>query len=285
MELIFFIYFLLSGLIIGSFLNVVIYRFNTGRTMLGRSKCFSCKRVLRWYDLIPLFSYIFQGGRCRTCKSRLSVQYPAVELLTGLLFLAVYQHYAYLADKIPSFFVASLVYALVQVSILVVILIYDIRHKIIPNVFVYVFSLLAFVALFWGIQPGGEFGLVLPSYTALAAGLVLAFPFYLIWLLSRGKWMGLGDAKLALGIGWFLGLSAGASAIMIGFWTGAVVSLAVLLLAEIFTGARRKNFLGVKFRLPILTLKSEIPFAPFLIIGLLTVFFLEYNVLAHLSLM
>lgn len=284
MPLLFSIYFFLFGLIIGSFLNVVIYRFNTGRTILGRSQCFSCKRTLAWYDLIPLFSFLFSGGKCRTCKSKLSWQYPAVELGTGLLFLGVYLQYADLASKFPFIFIYQIVYALIQMSLLMVIFVYDMRHKIIPNVFAYSFALIALAHLFFGPHPFGGFGLMAPVLSSLAAGPILAFPFYLIWLLSRGKWMGLGDAKLALGMGWFLGLSAGASAIMIGFWVGAIVSVAIMLIAELFKGARSHNFLGIKFRLPVLNLKSEIPFAPFLIIGLLIVFFFRYNIFIHLSL-
>ncbi len=284
MNFIFFAYFALLGIIIGSFLNVVIYRYNTGRTILGRSQCFSCRRTLRWYDMIPLFSFLFNRGRCRTCKSKLSWQYPLVELATGVLFVLVYSRFASLANQIPVLFVYQVVYYLIQMCLLVVIFVYDLRHKIIPNALVYAFSLIALVHLFFGLAPMGGLQFSMPSFMCLAAGPILAFPFYLVWLLSRGKWMGLGDAKLALGMGWFLGLSAGGSAIMIGFWVGAVVSVFLLLLKELFAGARSKTLFGIRLNLPELNLKSEIPFAPFLIIGLLIAFIFGYNVFAHLVL-
>jgi prepilin signal peptidase PulO-like enzyme (type II secretory pathway) len=189
-----------------------------------------------------------------------------------------------MAVRASSLFAYELVYALIQMSVLVIILVYDMRHKIIPNVFAYTFALIAFVHMFFGASAHGGLGFVVPALSTIGAGPLLAFPFYLVWLLSRGKWMGLGDAKLALGMGWFLGLTAGASAIMLAFWVGAVVSIAILLLAELLKGARTHNFLGLKFRLSVLNMKSEIPFAPFLIIGLLIVYFFSYNIVAHLSL-
>jgi prepilin signal peptidase PulO-like enzyme (type II secretory pathway) len=82
--------FFVFGSIIGSFLNVLILRFNTGATFGGRSKCFSCGRELRWYDLVPILSFLFLRGRCRFCKSKISLQYPTVELITGLIFTGVF---------------------------------------------------------------------------------------------------------------------------------------------------------------------------------------------------
>jgi leader peptidase (prepilin peptidase)/N-methyltransferase len=78
------------GTIIGSFLNVVIYRTNTGKSLLGRSACMSCKKRLAWYELVPIFSFIFLNGRCGHCKTRISYQYVLVEFLTGLVFALIY---------------------------------------------------------------------------------------------------------------------------------------------------------------------------------------------------
>ncbi len=250
------LFFFLLGMCIGSFLNVVIYRFNTGMSVNGRSQCFSCSRTLSWYDLIPVISFAAFRARCRTCKSKVSWQYPIVELCTAAIFLAVF-----LVDGLSL----VLPFDLAIFSVLTVMVVYDIRHKIIPDKLVVVFVVLSllklFINIFWS---AGHFSAVsvgaLPFWD-IFAGLIFFVPFWLLWTFSQGKWIGLGDGKLAIGIGAFLGLSLGLSAIMIGFWTGAIFGMAAL-----FFGRNR------------LTMKSELPFAPFLILGVLIVFFSGLNV-------
>ncbi|MFA5770995.1 MAG: prepilin peptidase, partial [Patescibacteria group bacterium] len=84
------IIFFIFGLIIGSFLNVIIFRFNTHRSFGGRSGCMTCQKQLRWYELIPLFSYLGLKGRCSGCKTKISKQYFWVELLTGIIFAGLF---------------------------------------------------------------------------------------------------------------------------------------------------------------------------------------------------
>jgi leader peptidase (prepilin peptidase)/N-methyltransferase len=132
------LYIFILGACIGSFLNVVIYRYNTGLTINGRSKCFSCGRTLVWYDLIPIFSFLAFKGRCRTCKSKISWQYPAVELTAALLFLGLYN-----LEGISTF----LIFDCVIWSILLVITVYDLRHKIIPDGLVALFISFSFIRL------------------------------------------------------------------------------------------------------------------------------------------
>src|SRR3989344_4234135 len=89
-------FFFVFGAIIGSFLNVIILRYNTGLSQKnsigfsGRSHCFSCGKNIKWYDLVPVLSFLFLKGRCRHCKSKISIQYPLVEFITGILFLATF---------------------------------------------------------------------------------------------------------------------------------------------------------------------------------------------------
>src|SRR3989344_1035853 len=95
---IFFVLAFIFGLIIGSFLNVVIYRINTRKSLHGRSACMSCQNQLLWYELIPVFSFLGLKGRCRNCKTKISIQYPLVELMTGLIFTFLFfkfQHIFY----------------------------------------------------------------------------------------------------------------------------------------------------------------------------------------------
>ncbi len=235
----------LFGLCIGSFLNVVIYRLNTGMPVwIGRSKCTSCAKTLKWYELIPVFSFLAQMGSCRSCKTKISWQYIIVELVTATifvgLFLRLFQYYVAPEDVLATF-----VYLTFQWSLLIVIFVYDLKHKIIPDLLAFLFAGLALIVSFSST----------PSVLTVLAGPAVALPFFLIWLVSRGRWMGFGDVKLALGIGWFLGISQGLAAITVGVWVGALVGLGLI-------AFRRKH----------VSLKTEIPFAPFLIIGIAIVF-------------
>lgn len=319
-------FFFVFGSIIGSFLNVVLFRYNTGRTIGGRSKCFSCKRTLGPIDLVPVLSYLAFGGKCRTCKSHISFQYPAVELLTGILFAGVFVLNQSLLFANSTLFLYNMVVSLIVMALLVLITVYDFRHKIIPDAFAYTFAVVSFVAMFIQVSSPEtqQFYVAIPDISQLFAGIILAFPFYFLWLISRGRWMGLGDAKLALGIGWFLGLAKGGTAIIYGFWIGALFSVLIIICRPETTPLKRlflvlmttlaislykletigfywvaifvsfyvlyiltKSSLGKKLIekgiIPNLSAKSEIPFAPFLIAGLLIVYFFGYNVFSILS--
>jgi leader peptidase (prepilin peptidase) / N-methyltransferase len=225
----------LVGLIIGSFLNVLILRLNTGESIVfGRSRCFTCGRILEWYELIPVLSFIAQRGKCRKCGSKISWQYPLVEFTSGIVFLLVG------IKVLPDIY--SLVYWLTIWSILLAIAGYDLRHKIIPNPLVYMFIILAFFGM---VIRWSEYIIAIDF---LIAGLAAFSFFAALWYFSRGKWMGFGDAKLALGLGWILGPTEGPLGIMFAFWLGALVAIPLLILQK-------------------RGMKSELPFAPFLVLG------------------
>ncbi len=276
----FFVIFAL-GAIIGSFLNVVILRSGTGIGFLRGSFCFTCRAALRFYELVPIFSFVAQKGRCRSCRAKIHFQYPLVETLTGVLFVGVWLREmggATLLDvvlRIGAYenILPRLAVLWAIASVLLIIAAYDIRHKIIKDTFVYVFIALAFAHAFSNLGFGNwdlfgiwnlEFGIWEYLLDHLIAGLTFFLIFTAVWFLSRGKWMGFGDAKLAAGIGVLLGFSLGAAALVLSFWTGAAIS--VLLLAA-------KHLKKLSPRLKTLTIKSEIPFAPFLVAGTLAVYF------------
>ena len=123
------------GAIVDSFLNVLAYRYNTGKGIRGRSECLSCGKQLGWIELVPLISFLWQKGRCRSCSAKISRQYFVVEMFTGLLFVTL--AYRFAGDAFSTTFYWVLF------SLLTVILVYDLRHKIIPNNLVYAFSFLA----------------------------------------------------------------------------------------------------------------------------------------------
>lgn len=253
------------GLIIGSFLNVVIMRHastalttSTGKSVLkARSRCFACGHVLSWHELIPLVSFLIQKGRCRACNAPISWQYPIVELLTGIIFAVIWLKAA--ESRIANYeswifddILLLALYYLLLFSLLIVIAVYDFRTKIIPDKFVYPFILL-----------GASYALLFARATlfadALAAFSAAAF-FALLWLVSRGRWIGFGDAKLTLGIGFFLGWPLILIALLFAFWSAAFIGLGLIL----FKGYTRK---------------SEIPFGPFLAFGALTAFLIGENIL------
>jgi leader peptidase (prepilin peptidase)/N-methyltransferase len=255
MSLIVIIIFIL-GLIIGSFLNVVIYRYNTGRTLSGRSGCLSCGKGLRWYELVPVLSFFLQRGRCRQCYSKISWQYPLVELTTGLLFVLIYTQLS------ATNWLLFALYAFV-VSVLMVITVYDFRHQIIPDLFVFLFILTGLVAPFF------SSGLIFPKLVAIFwGGLLTALPLFLLWAVSRGRWLGFGDVKLALGMGIFLGPWLGFSSLMLAFWLGAIVGLTLIGLSKL-SKKRKRGY----------NMKSELPFAPFLIISFLITLLFNFNVI------
>ena len=240
------------GVILGSFLNALLFRFNTGKSVLvGRSACMRCGHTLASLDLVPLLSFIFLRGRCRYCLTRISWQYPAVEAAASLLAVLVY-----LETGLTLWFV----YWLAIWLILLFIVVYDLRHYIIPwsaSLTLMALALLGIVLNLAG-QPGGAMG-------EWWAGLLLAAPLLLISLISGGRWMGWGDGFLQLSLGWLLGISLGLTAFLVAFWAGAIVGIALLLMA--------KNRY---------TMRSEVPFAPFLILGCAVAYFLHVNLFSQL---
>lgn len=236
------------GLIVGSFLNVLIFRLNTGESVVrGRSRCFSCGRMLGVVDLIPVVSFLVQRGRCRSCGSKISAQYLLVELATGLVFLLVayrlWDFNAALVSASPYLFLQG-VFLIMIFSLLIAIGAYDLRHMIIPNQFVYPFIVLSFF------YSAISYKLLATStlYPDILSGLA-AFGFFAgLWFVSKGRWMGFGDAKLALGIGFLLGPLLTPLAIVLAFWLGVLISVPIVL----------KQGGG---------LKTQVPFGPFLVLA------------------
>ncbi len=252
------------GVVIGSFLNVVALRYKTGRGLGGRSFCFSCGTPLKVYELIPILSFVFQKGKCRECRTPLSWQYPCVEFLTGTIFLLVYTK---VVQNLPFVSLLEMPFYWFVFSLLIVISIYDLRHKIVPDLLAFLFG---FSSLLWVLATHsvGYIG-SLEGFLNIIAGLIFFVPFFLLWSLSRGQWMGLGDGKLVIGIGTLLGLAHGASAIILGFWIAAGVSLVLLGLQKY-----------VRLHIPFLKMTSEMPFAPFLVLGTFLAYYFAPDLLS-----
>lgn len=225
--------FLISGLIIGSFLNVLICRLPDIKSIIiTRSHCPKCKKQIVWYDLIPLLSFLILSGRCRQCQKKISWQYPLVELTTGLLFLIIYLKFQL---TIFAFFL------IILSCILMVIFVYDWFHQIILDEMVIaglIFTIIYYVFSYkwydWqSIIIGGLAGLIFIGAIVLA---------------TRGRGMGIGDIKLIGLLGLVVGFPQVIVILMAGFIIGAIYGLGLI-------AARKK------------TMKDAIAFGPFLIIG------------------
>lgn len=249
----------LFGLCVGSFVNVLTFRFGFAESRAPRSHCMACENEIAWYDLVPVLSYVALSGRCRSCGSALSVQYPIVELATGALFLG-----AFLATPplpaLPS--IIAFAALLGFLAALVGLIAYDIRHLLVPMPFVY--ALIAFAACA-DLAQSLSIGSFTPLFEGAIGGAALFIFFYAIVLLTRGRGMGAGDAYVAGAIGLLLGPFRGAEAAMMGIWGGTLIALFLL-----FFAARLFP------RAPRVTLKTALPLAPFLgggaLIAILTAF-------------
>ncbi|MDZ4226122.1 MAG: prepilin peptidase, partial [Patescibacteria group bacterium] len=232
------------GTILGSFINALVFRFNTGRGMGGRSRCMHCGHTLSALDLIPVLSFLFLRGQCRYCGARISWQYPLVELAAGALALLVYIQ---IIEATPLWEgIALYIFWLTVWMTLLFIVVYDIRHGIIPWSVSGFLIVLSLVYLFFFTEA---------TLWNLLAGPLLALPLFLFSLVSRGTWMGWGDSALELSLGWLLGLTMGLTALVLAFWAGAIVGIALII--------AKKGF----------KMKSELPFAPFLVLGALATHF------------
>jgi prepilin signal peptidase PulO-like enzyme (type II secretory pathway) len=232
------------GLIVGSFLNCVIFRLEKGENFLkGRSHCPHCGHVLAWYDLVPVLSFIILKRRCRYCGKNISWQYPIVELATGILFIFPF-FLSPLRYGIESYF--GLLFYFSIISFLIIIFIYDLKHFIILDKVLFPAMVISFLYL----TINSQLSIINHSLSALGA-----FAFFLsIYLISKGKWLGFGDVKLVILLGLLLGWPKILLSLFLSFVIGGTIGIGLIVFSK------RK-------------LKSEVPFAPFLILGALIAFF------------
>jgi leader peptidase (prepilin peptidase)/N-methyltransferase len=203
------------GLCIGSFLNVVIYRLPLGKSIVSPpSQCRNCGYRLQWYDNIPVLSWLFLRGRCRKCRTPVSIQYPIVELITGALFVLV----IWLTPVGPLLFARLLL-----VCILIALFGIDLEHQILPNIItlpgIVIGLLISLIA------PPGWKDAVLGAL--LGGGILYAIAWgYYLWRREEG--MGMGDVKMLAMIGAFLGWKAVLVTLVLSSFAGAFIGLGMM---------------------------------------------------------
>lgn len=240
--------FFLFGSSIGSFLNVLIDRPSKGEGIGGRSHCDYCQEKIIWYDLVPILSFLFLKGKSRCCHKRLSLQYPLVEIITGLVFVFIFKNAIFGQGVMEKIILLGLV------STLIVVFFSDFKYQLISD-----WTLLSFFVFSALFHMQGLYGSSLAFLSNrltyyFVSGLVIGLPIFLIYFFSKEKAMGLGDVYLSVVTGFLLGASKGFIALYIAFVCGAIYGLILIV-------ARRKK------------MKSRVAFGPFIVLGCLTLLF------------
>lgn len=251
------------GLIIGSFLNAVIYRLSKNESVAkGRSYCPHCKHALTWKDLIPVVSFLSLGGKCRYCSKKISWQYPLVEIITAGLFVGIYSYqfstgYAFALLQFLNW--VNMLFLWYVACALVIIFAYDLKHYLIPDKILFPAIIVAFVyRLIISFGESWIFSLHWQFVGYLVAALVASGFFLGIFLISKGAWMGFGDVKLAILLGLLVGWPNILVALFLSFFFGAIIGVILMMLSAYGRSPEGRQKIGFK---------SEIPFAPFLILG------------------
>ena len=240
------------GLIFGSFATAVAYRVPRDESISsGRSKCPDCGNTISAIQNIPLLSYVVLRGRCRHCGNRISIRYPAIELVTGLLFMAAALRFEVSAEAViyAGFF-----------WVLVVLTVIDLQYKLLPNKIVFPTFIAGWIALTIAALAGSDAGRLLDA--AIGAAIFGGFFFLVAFLYPAG--MGGGDVKLAFVLGTFLGYAGGPGVVVVGMFLSFLIGAVVGVIVMKATGGDRKK---------------QVPFGPFLALGAILAIFVGRSLL------
>lgn len=252
---------LILGASVGSFISVVIHRINKNQKgiFFGRSKCPSCKKQLISLDLIPILSYAILKGKCRYCKQPISRNYLYLEIFTALLFVSIFLKFNFIINNVEGLysintslliqFILHLVYSI----FLIAIFFYDLEFMVIPDLFLFPFIGISLISSLVMGNPN--------LINLLLAGIIMLIFFGGQILVSKGKWLGEGDLYLALSIGFILGWKLTLIFIVITYLIGAITSIVLLVNKQVKS-------------------KSQIAFAPFMVLATLVTFFFGDQILA-----
>lgn len=240
------------GLCLGSFVNMLVYRTAVKYKLikLGRDKsrsynknrsfCDFCGKQLHWYENIPVISWVLQNGKSKCCHKKLSLLYPIVELVTGILMIYIFNKFNLLSGRFSlSIEIIQLFWLIIVITLLVFLTVFDFKYLILPDFAVITLIIISF------------FGVVFdePNIVPYLISAIAASGFFLfLYLITKKRGIGFGDVKLAIFMGLFLGWPKIIVAIYIAFVVGAVVGVVGIGLKKV-------------------TKKSKIAFGPFLILG------------------
>lgn len=280
------------GAVLGSFALAMAGRSLSDKSFRGRSSCPNCQKTLNWYDLVPIFSYLFLKGKCRKCQKKIGIEYLGVEVIMGLITAFVFWQgldrlqatgygFQMVTDYTFLLFIFDLIFKTFFITVLAILFITDIKDMFIPDRVVLPSIVLAFVALlaitiikvgyiyFFLSQtlvgqrllpPYNEYfyrhALMAsePLYLGVLMGLLIGGFFWGLIIITRGKGMGGGDVKLGALMGLVLGFPGALLALMVAFLSGAVFSIGLIIIGK-------KHF------------GQAIPFGPFLVLGSLVAIF------------
>lgn len=279
------------GIVLGSFIKVLADRSLTGKSFWGRSYCFYCKAGLKWYDLFPIFSYLFLQGKCRYCKKKISTEYLLVEvvmgLLIGILFWQSFQNFQSIINFQFTIFLLELLINTFFIAVLAALFLTDLKKMFIPDriilpsivigiVLNIVLTIIKISFLYYSLSqttigrlllpPKSDYFLrhaliaAQPLFYGILMGLAIAGFFLSLIIITKGKGMGGGDVKLGAFIGVMLGFPNALIALVLSFLTGAIFSIILII-----TG--KKHF------------GQTIPFGPFLALGSLIMLFWGQQIL------
>jgi len=243
------------GASVGSFLSVVIYRIQKNKKgiLFGHSFCPKCKTRLKSTDLIPIVSFVISKGKCKYCKTKISTFYPLLELTTGITFLALYTKFQFIEELQPGIFeinspsIISFIFYALYGSLLIATFFYDLQTKKIPNMFLY--SLI-------GLSIIGSIIIQEHTLASILIAVLINTIFYGGQIaISKGKWLGEGDVYLTTSLAIIFGWKLFIVSTVLTYFAGTMIALPLLL-------TKKTNK------------QTEIPFAPFIIIGaFITIFF------------
>ncbi len=221
------IFVFLFGLIIGSFLNCLIWRLHKDEGILNRSYCPKCKKQIAWYDNIPVLSFLLLGGKCRHCKQKISRQYPMVELATGVLFVIAFiynfqfpiSNFQTISKLFISYFLLLTLKDWFLIAVMIIIFIYDLRWYLILDIITLPACIIVFILnLFLGFD----------WINLLISGIIGGSFFLIQFIISRGKWIGGGDIRLGLLVGLALGWPNVIVAIFLAYFIGSLIGIGLL---------------------------------------------------------
>lgn len=244
--------FLIFGLMVGSFLSVVVSRLETGETIWkGRSQCPGCKKKIKAYDLVPLLSFVVLKGRCRHCEKKIGAFYPLIEIITGVIFALLFYRFSdvFMGANMYLFFGLHI---LILAS-LIAVFFYDWFYYIIPDkILIPIGAVVLVAALINTLLSrvlGLDFFVYVPNIWNLIFGIIIGGGLFLVFVLvSKEKWMGWGDVKLGAFLGAILGYPLVLVALFFAFILGSIYS--------IFLIVQKKK-----------SMKDVVPFGPFLVLG------------------